>query len=193
MAGIRIRPRAATVAGPEPEIAAKKQATSTQTMATPPLKWPTQAWASLMSRVEMPDFSMMFPPRMKKGIAIRTDLVMAAETSCGTVPSTMFSGRPAPRATMAATLDMPRQTAMGAPISSKTANRPNRTIVTMLYSPFPAFSKLSRSSSGTSLRASASASASTSSRAASLFCSAWISSSTKRSSRKKAPSGTKEP
>ena len=131
MAGIRIRPSAATVAGPEPEIAAKKQATSTQTIATPPLKWPTQAWASLMRRVEMPDFSMMLPPRMKKGIAIRTDLVIAAETSCGTVPSTTLRERPAPMTSMAETLDMPRQMAIGAPIRSSTAKRPNKTVVTM--------------------------------------------------------------
>lgn len=36
MAGIRTIPRAATVAGPEPEIAPKKQATITHTMAIPP-------------------------------------------------------------------------------------------------------------------------------------------------------------
>ena len=36
MAGIRIAPRAATVAGPEPEIAPKRQDTITHTMAMPP-------------------------------------------------------------------------------------------------------------------------------------------------------------
>ena len=36
MAGISTAPRAATVAGPEPEIAPKKQATITHTMAIPP-------------------------------------------------------------------------------------------------------------------------------------------------------------
>ena len=35
MAGMRMPPRAATVAGPEPEIAAKKHATMTQTIAVP--------------------------------------------------------------------------------------------------------------------------------------------------------------
>ncbi len=42
MAGIRTAPSAATVAGPEPEIAPKKQATITHTMAMPPLLCPTQ-------------------------------------------------------------------------------------------------------------------------------------------------------
>ena len=36
IAGISTAPRAATVAGPEPEIAPKKQATITHTMAIPP-------------------------------------------------------------------------------------------------------------------------------------------------------------
>ena len=43
MAGIRIMPRAATVAGPEPEMAPKKQATTTHTMAMPPRRCPMQS------------------------------------------------------------------------------------------------------------------------------------------------------
>ena len=43
MAGIRMMPSAATVAGPEPEIAPKKQATTTHTMAIPPRRWPMQS------------------------------------------------------------------------------------------------------------------------------------------------------
>ena len=42
IAGIRTAPSAATVAGPEPEIAPKKQATMTHTMAMPPFLCPTQ-------------------------------------------------------------------------------------------------------------------------------------------------------
>ena len=37
IAGITMAPKAATVAGPDPEIAAKKQATRTHTSARPPL------------------------------------------------------------------------------------------------------------------------------------------------------------
>ena len=43
MAGIRMMPRAATVAGPEPEMAPKKQATTTHTMAMPPRRCPMQS------------------------------------------------------------------------------------------------------------------------------------------------------
>ena len=38
IAGIRTAPKAATVAGPEPEIAPKKQATIIHTFAMPPLR-----------------------------------------------------------------------------------------------------------------------------------------------------------
>ena len=127
MAGIRIRPRAATVAGPEPEMAAKKQATMTHTMATPPFRWPTQASARLINLPEMPDFSMMLPPRMKKGMASSTDLLVAAETSWGTVPSTTDTGRPAPSTSMERMLETPRQTAIGVPKSSSRAKTKNNT------------------------------------------------------------------
>ena len=53
MAGIRTAPRAATVAGPEPEIAPKKQATTTQTMAIPPLLCPTQVSTKRIRRLEI--------------------------------------------------------------------------------------------------------------------------------------------
>ena len=52
-AGIRTAPRAATVAGPEPEIAPKKHATITHTMAIPPFLWPTQVSTKLISRLEL--------------------------------------------------------------------------------------------------------------------------------------------
>ena len=58
---------AATVAGPEPDIAAKKHATSTHTRASPPLTCPTKDWANAISLVEIPAFSIMFPAKMKNG------------------------------------------------------------------------------------------------------------------------------
>ena len=69
IAGTSTAPRAATVAGPEPEIAPKKQATITQTMAIPPLRWPTQSSIKATSRVDIPAFAMIFPDSTKKGIA----------------------------------------------------------------------------------------------------------------------------
>ena len=78
MAGIRILPRAATVAGPEPDMAAKKQEQMTVTRASPLRRWPTQAFARAISFSEMPACSMMLPARMKKGMASRENLWVAA-------------------------------------------------------------------------------------------------------------------
>ena len=76
MAGIRTAPSAATVAGPEPEIAPKKQATITHTMAMPPLLCPTQVLTNLIRRLEMPAFAMMLPDSTKNGMASSRNLLM---------------------------------------------------------------------------------------------------------------------
>ena len=76
IAGIRTAPNAATVAGPEPEIAPKKQATITHTMAIPPFLWPTQVSTNLISRLEIPAFAMMFPDSTKNGIARSRNLLI---------------------------------------------------------------------------------------------------------------------
>ena len=76
IAGIRTAPRAATVAGPEPEIAPKKHATITHTMAIPPFLWPTQVSTKLISRLEIPAFAMIFPDRTKNGIARSKNLLI---------------------------------------------------------------------------------------------------------------------
>ena len=74
--GISTAPRAATVAGPEPEMAPKKQATITHTMAIPPFLWPTQVSTNLISRLEIPAFAMMFPDSTKNGIARSRNLLI---------------------------------------------------------------------------------------------------------------------
>ena len=76
MAGISTAPRAATVAGPEPEMAPKKQATITHTMAIPPFLCPTQVSTNLISRLEIPAFAMMFPDSTKNGIARSRNLLI---------------------------------------------------------------------------------------------------------------------
>lgn len=96
MAGTRITPSAATVAGPDPEIAAKKQDTMTHTMAIPPFRCPTQVSASLISFSEIPAFSIIFPAKMKNGIASNTNLLVDADTIMGRLLITASNGRPAP-------------------------------------------------------------------------------------------------
>ena len=81
MAGIMMLPSAATVAGPEPEIAAKKQQVMTPTIANPPVIWPTQTSANLIRRLETPAASISSPARIKKAIAISGKL-SAPSTSC---------------------------------------------------------------------------------------------------------------
>ena len=84
MAGIRMMPRAATVAGPEPEMAPKKQATITATMAMPPRRWPTQSSANATRRLEMPALAIMLPDRTKNGMASSRNLAMPLYTLVGT-------------------------------------------------------------------------------------------------------------
>ena len=83
MAGIRIEPRAATVAGPEPEMAAKKQDTMTTTAIRPLFVWPTLTSAKRISRLDMPAYSMMEPARMKNGMASRANLPTEAYMMLG--------------------------------------------------------------------------------------------------------------
>ena len=76
IAGIRTAPNAATVAGPEPEIAPKKQATMIHTFAMPPLQCPTQVSTKRISLVEIPAFAIMFPDNTKNGIARSRNLLI---------------------------------------------------------------------------------------------------------------------
>ena len=76
IAGISTAPSAATVAGPEPEIAPKKHATITHTIAIPPFLCPTQVSTKLINRLEIPAFAMMFPDRTKNGMARSRNLLI---------------------------------------------------------------------------------------------------------------------
>ena len=135
MPGISTRPRAATVAGPEPEMAAKKHATTTQTMARPPLTCPTQVSARWIRRSEMPAFSMMLPARMKNGMASRTNLLVDAEKIRGRLLIMVDTGCPAPCTSIARILEEPRHTAMGAPRNSRMAKEINRILAIISFPP----------------------------------------------------------
>ncbi len=60
-----IEPMATTVAGDEPEIAAKIMQAKTEAMASPPLRCPTQATAKRMIRRATPPVDMNDEARMK--------------------------------------------------------------------------------------------------------------------------------
>lgn len=103
IAGRRIGARAATVAGPEPEMAAKKQLVTTVTIARPPNLWPTIALEKLTSFSEMPPFSIMTPARIKNGMAISVGLAVPLNMVLAKVVSAK------PSCARDATEEMPRQ------------------------------------------------------------------------------------
>ncbi len=116
MAGISTAPRAATVAGPEPEIAPKKQETITQTIAIPPLLWPTQVFTNLIRRLEIPAFAIIFPESTKNGMARSRNLLMPEYILVATMVSSV------PEYKMAQTEESPRHIEMGIPIKRKIKN-----------------------------------------------------------------------
>ena len=121
MAGIRTIPRAATVAGPEPEIAPKKQATITHTMAIPPFLWPTHVSTKRISRLEIPAFAMIFPDRTKNGMASSRNLLMPEYMLVATIVSDV------PEYKIAQIEDKPRQMPIGIPRIRNTKNETNNT------------------------------------------------------------------
>ena len=69
-AGIMIEPIAATVAGDDPEIAAKNAHAAVAAIARPPGSRPKKSVATRISFFERPPAVMMLPERTKSGIAI---------------------------------------------------------------------------------------------------------------------------
>ena len=69
ISGIMKEPIAETVAGPEPEIAAKNMQAIVVTSARPPVTWPTSLLKRLSRRREMPPYIMKLPATTKNGIA----------------------------------------------------------------------------------------------------------------------------
>ena len=121
IAGISTQPRAATVAGPEPEIAPKKQATMTHTMAMPPLLCPTQVSTNLTSLLEIPAFAMIFPESTKNGIANSRNLLIPEYILVATMVKDV------PEYRIAHTEERPRQMLMGIPMIKNTKKERNNT------------------------------------------------------------------
>ena len=107
IAGIRIIPSAATVAGPDPEIAPKNIATTTQTMAIPPFWCPMQSSIKFTSLLEIPDSAMTLPERTKNGMARRRNFAMPEKRFVG------ITDILSPAYIIASIEDMPRLTAIG--------------------------------------------------------------------------------
>ena len=121
IAGISTQPRAATVAGPEPEIAPKKQATMTHTMAMPPRRCPTQVFTKLISLLEIPAFAMICPESTKNGIANSRNLLIPEYILVATMVKDV------PEYRIAHTEERPRQMLMGIPMIKNTKKERNNT------------------------------------------------------------------
>src|SRR5690625_260659 len=78
--GIIIAPSAATVAGPDPDIAEKINATNTTVYANPPFKPPVMTCANEINLLEIPTFSINNPAKTKNGIASSEYFVIDAYT-----------------------------------------------------------------------------------------------------------------
>ena len=141
MAGIRTIPSAATVAGPEPEIAPKKQATITHTMAIPPFLWPTHVSTKRISRLEIPAFAMIFPDRTKNGMASSRNLLMPEYMLVATIVSDV------PEYKIAQIEDKPRQMPIGIPRIRKIKNEIKR--IALIIFLLPPLSLLQRYQSDT--------------------------------------------
>ena len=110
MAGISTAPRAATVAGPEPEMAPNRAEASTVTEPSAPRTRPSRTFATAMSFWVMPR-AIRLPARMKNGILSREDEfkprnVFCAMVSSGKPPNHMASMVPA---AMASKMGRPRK------------------------------------------------------------------------------------
>jgi len=70
ISGYIMLPMAMTVAGPEPDRAAKNAQARITTIAKPPRILPTSASQNSVSRLEMPPSDIRLPPRINSGIAI---------------------------------------------------------------------------------------------------------------------------
>jgi len=82
IAGIIIEPIAATVAGPDPEIAAKNAQAITVTVASPPVNEPIKTFATLTILFDNPPVSIKLPASIKNGTAINGNESTAINDPC---------------------------------------------------------------------------------------------------------------
>src|SRR6185369_14832859 len=121
MPPITIDPTAATVAGDEPDTAANNMHASTDAIARPPWRWPTQALAKRIIRRATPPVVRNAPARMKNGIARSVNCSEVSKSLSATEPS-----ESRPTAMIAMTELRPSEIAIGMPIAMKTNNRMKR-------------------------------------------------------------------
>jgi len=122
IAGIRISPRAATSAGPEPEIPAKKTAVIIPTIPRPPGTFPTIESARSIRRFEMDECPRTIPAKIKNGMASRVNESDDPNSIWG-----KNSSGTREKEIMVIRLDNPSASAMGRSSNNMAANEPKRT------------------------------------------------------------------
>ena len=123
---------ATTVAGLEPEMAAKKVQESTEAMASPPGIQPTRVVAKRMMRRAAPPAERKAPQRTKKGMDMMTKLSSPVNSFCETM-AIVSTDSEETNARKASTVS-PRAMEMGMPVSSR-ANRMAKMTKAVIASP----------------------------------------------------------
>jgi hypothetical protein len=111
---------AATVAGPEPEIAAKNIHVSTAAIARPPGSDPRIALQNLIRRLEIPPVSIRLPATMKRGTASSGKESTAVKSLCTTTMIGVVDAK-----VSAVKLDIARTAQIGKPRMAVIANVTN--------------------------------------------------------------------
>ena len=114
MAGMVREPMAATVAGPEPEMAAKNIEVPMAARAIPPGKEPSSSSARFKRRLESPPAPMKTPAAIKNGMAMIGKLSIEVKAICE-----MYSVGRVPAFKMVAVPARPRLTEIGTPMTKK--------------------------------------------------------------------------
>ena len=133
MAGMSMEPTAATVAVPEPDIAAKKRATTIITYPRPPYTEPINILATFINRFDIPPSSIAVPARTNRGMVSSVNF---STVDCK-IDGIDVMGNPAVSRVKA--LERPRAMAMGTFSTIKAARVTKRITVLVIspHSPFP--------------------------------------------------------
>ena len=133
-----IDPMALAAAVPEPEIAPNKAFAKIFVWAKPPGVLPVTILAKLIKRIAIPPLFIIFPARIKNGMANKLNTLIPEKILCAPVTTATFrsiTGK------IAQTLLIPNATAMGTPAISIITNNtkiinPDKTDKLMLIHPF---------------------------------------------------------
>ncbi len=130
IAGSRMEPMATTVAGLEPETAAKSAQAATPARPNPPYQCPTIAEAKAIMRRATPPWVRKLPARMKKGIAMISNFSMPVKSFRATASSGTWVMVKRKVSTV-----RPSAMEIGIPVSMRTSSSPKMMTALMIGHP----------------------------------------------------------